>query len=81
MKDVEPQPRSRGRPRTGTANTATERVKLLDQELLASGGRILNRLRLSPAATIALSNLRSLHDSDRAAIEEALIKLDKRTRK
>lgn len=70
--------RGRGRPATGEAKTPTQRVKDLDAALVASGGRILNRVRLSPEATAALANLSQHYDSDRAVIEAALIELNKR---
>lgn len=63
----------RGRPKTGKARSNTQRVKDLDAELLASGGRILNRLRLSAAAAQALADLAARLGSDRAAIEAALL--------
>ncbi|AMR80268.1 hypothetical protein A2G96_09415 [Cupriavidus nantongensis] len=70
--------RGRGRPATGEAKTATQRVKDLDAALVESGGRILNRLRLSAEATAALANQSERYGSDRATIEAALIELDKR---
>lgn len=63
----------RGRPVTGAAKTSTERGKAADEALLASGGRILSRVRLSPEAAAALVALSQLHHGDRAAIEQALI--------
>jgi N-acyl-D-aspartate/D-glutamate deacylase len=63
----------RGRPSTGNAKTPTERVKALDAALLASGGRILNRVRLSTEAVEALAALAELDGSERAAIENSLI--------
>lgn len=60
------------------AKTPTERVKNLDAALLASGGRILNRLRLSAEPASALQSLSERFGSDRAAIEKALMELDKR---
>ena len=63
----------RGRPATGTAKTPTERVKALDAALLASGGRVLNRVRLSAEAVAALADLAEQHGSERAAIENCLI--------
>jgi hypothetical protein len=72
------QKRGRGRPVTGEAKTPTQRVKALDEALVASGGRILNRTRLSPEATAALAALSERYGSDRAAIEAALIDLNKR---
>ena len=68
----------RGRPATGQAKSGTERVKALDEALVATGGRVLNRLRLSPEAAAALSALSSQYGSDRATIEAALIGLNKR---
>ncbi|ABX19836.1 hypothetical protein C6Q28_25180 [Burkholderia multivorans] len=70
--------RPRGRPPTREAKTATQRVNALDEALKASGGRILNRTRLSPEATAALAALSGHFGTDRAAIEAALIDLSKR---
>ncbi|AEA65983.1 hypothetical protein bgla_4p2180 (plasmid) [Burkholderia gladioli BSR3] len=67
---------SRGRPATGKAMTPTERVKAADAALVASGGRVMSRMRLSPAATAALAVLKKRYGSDRAAIEAALIALN-----
>jgi N-acyl-D-aspartate/D-glutamate deacylase len=69
---------TRGRPVTGKAKTPTERVKALDAALLASGGRILNRVRLSAEAVAALAALTDAHGSERAAIENSLIECAKR---
>ncbi len=66
----------RGRPLTGEAKTPTERVKALDEALIALGGRVLSRTRLSPEATAALARLSGRYGSDRAAIEAALIALN-----
>lgn len=63
----------RGRPRTGTAKTSTERGKAADDALVAAGGRILGRLRLSPAGAAALDALVARDGSDKAAVERALI--------
>lgn len=64
----------RGRPPTGQAKTASERSNTRDAELLAAGGRIINRLRLSPEAVTALSKLREAGaPTDRAAIEQVLV--------
>ncbi|CAJ0807586.1 MULTISPECIES: hypothetical protein [Ralstonia] len=68
----------RGRPATGEARTPTQRVKDLDAALLASGGRILNRVRLSAEAAGALQELSERYGSDRAAIEAVLIEFNKR---
>ncbi len=57
----------RGRPCTGNAKTSTERVKELDAALLALGGRVLNRVRLSAEAVHALAALSELDGSERAA--------------
>lgn len=62
-----------GRPATGTALTSTERSAKRDRELLDAGGRILRSLRLSPEAAQALAQLVSHHESERNAIEQALI--------
>lgn len=67
---------SRGRPVTGKAMTPTERVKAADAALVASGGRVMSRMRLSPAATAALAALKKRYGTDRAAIEAALIALN-----
>lgn len=69
---------TRGRPVTGNAKTPTERVKALDAALLASGGRVLNRVRLSVDAVSALTSLVELHGSERAAIENSLINCAKK---
>lgn len=63
----------RGRPRTGEAKTSTERGKALEAALLASGGRILSRVRLGPEAAAALAKMAERYGTDRAAIEQALI--------
>lgn len=75
MPPVETVKRGRGRPVTGLAKSNTERVGELDKVLLESGGRIINRLRLSPEATTSLALLRENLGSDRAAIEAALLEL------
>jgi len=64
---------SRGRPVAGNAKSSTERARALEEALLASGGRILGRVRLSPDAAAALTTLSERCGSDRAAIELALI--------
>ncbi|WP_232357647.1 hypothetical protein [Burkholderia pseudomallei] len=56
--------------------TPTERVKAADAALVASGGRIISRMRLSSSATAALAVLKKRYGSDRAAIEAALIALN-----
>lgn len=66
----------RGRPPSGAAKTATERSRDRDAALLASGGKVISRLRLSPAATTALARLAARFSDERAAIEAALIELD-----
>lgn len=74
------EPKRPGRPPTGPspdAKTPTQRVKALDAELIASGGRVLGRVRLSADAARALSRLSPKHGSDRAAIEAALIAASK----
>lgn len=68
----------RGRPATGTAKTATERSQDRDTALLAAGGRVINRLRLSPVAAAALARLAVRFSDERSAIEAALIELDKK---
>jgi hypothetical protein len=45
----------------------------MDEALIASGGRILSRTRLTAEASAALAALAKRHGSDRAAIEAALI--------
>lgn len=69
----------RGRPVTGTAKSSTERGKAADAALLHAGGRILNRVRLSPEAATALALLIERDGTDRAAIEQALIAAAKNT--
>lgn len=64
---------SRGRPVTGTAKTSTERGKAADEALVASGGMILNKLRLSPEAAAALTQLLDSDGTAREAIQQALI--------
>lgn len=68
----------RGRPSTGNAKTPTERVKALDAALLASGGRVVNRVRLSKEAVDALAVLAELDGSERAAFENSLIERARR---
>jgi hypothetical protein len=63
----------RGRPATGQAKSSTERGKAADEALVASGGVILNRVRLSPEAARALDRLVALDGSQREAIQNALI--------
>lgn len=63
----------RGRPVTGKAKSSTERGKAADEALVASGGRILSRLRLSPEAAAALVALSERDGGDRIAIEQALV--------
>lgn len=67
----------RGRPATGTAKTATQRSQERDKALLDAGGRIISRLRLSPEAAAALARQVGRFADERAAIEAALIELDK----
>ncbi len=62
----------RGRPRSGAAKTSTQRGKAADDALVASGGRILSRVRLSAEAAGALAALSKRDGSDKAAIEQAL---------
>lgn len=81
ISEVVTEPRRRGRPATGPspdAKTPTQRVKALDAELIASGGRVLGRVRLSADAARALAYLSEEYGSDRAAIEAALIAHDMR---
>lgn len=63
----------RGRPPTGTAKTSTERGKAADEALVAAGGMILNKLRLSPEAAAALGQLIEADGTARDAIQRALI--------
>jgi hypothetical protein len=63
----------RGRPVTGEAKTPTQRASAFDAALVASGGRILSRVRLSPEAADALRKLSEHYGSDRAGIEAALL--------
>ena len=73
--DKKPQERrQRGRPATGEAKTPTQRARAFDDALLASGGRVLNRVRLSAEAAEALKALSEMYESERASIEAALIK-------
>lgn len=67
-------PRKRGRPSTGNAKNATQRTKLLDEKLVSSGGRILNKLRLSKEANNSLDilMLAGKGDSVRAIVDYAL---------
>ncbi len=67
----------RGRPVTGTAKTATERSQDRDAALVAAGGRVINRVRLSADAAAALARLGAKFPDERSAIEAALIELDK----
>ncbi|MBA9846826.1 hypothetical protein D7S55_18010 [Ralstonia pickettii] len=62
-----------GRPSKGKALTSTQRSAKRDRALLDAGGRIVRSLRLSPEAAHALTELASLHGSDRHAIEAALL--------
>lgn len=73
-------PALRGRPVTGTAKSSTERGKALEDALREAGGRILSRVRLSPAAATALAALSDRCGSDRAAIEQALLDAAKKIR-
>lgn len=66
-----------GRPATGQAMSSTERAAKRDQELIASGGRVLRNVRLGPEATRALEALAAQHPSERSAIETALIEWHK----
>lgn len=63
----------RGRPVSGTAKTATERSQERDSALLAAGGRVINRMRLSPEAAAALARFVDGFPDERSAIEAALI--------
>jgi hypothetical protein len=75
---AEAEVKRRGRPSKGDeAKTPTERAKDHDAALLASGGRILSRVRLSAEAAAALGRLSKYYKKDRAALEAALMYLDK----
>jgi hypothetical protein len=63
----------RGRPASGKALTSSQRVQRADALLLAEGGRILNRVRLSPDAAKALAYLSEVYGSDRAACQASII--------
>ncbi len=67
----------KGRPVTGKAKSSTERGKAADEALIAAGGRILSRVRLSPEAAAALFALSEVEGGDRSAIEKALIETKK----
>jgi len=59
--------------------TSTDRVQKLNAALLESGGRILNRVRLSKEAVDSLGYLcDGYYESERAAIDDSLIELAKR---
>ena len=64
---------AKGRPATGKAKTPTQRTSQMEAALLAAGGRILGRVRLSPEAADALRRLAEQYGTDRAGIEAALI--------
>jgi hypothetical protein len=66
----------RGRPVTGTAKTATERSQGRDATLVDAGGRVINRLRLSPEAAAALARFANGFPDERSAIEAALLAYD-----
>lgn len=70
---AEEEKRSRGRPATGKAKTSTERGRAADDALKASGGRIVNRVRLGKESTDALTVLKQHYGSDRVAFESALV--------
>jgi hypothetical protein len=78
---AEAEVKRRGRPSKGDeAKTSTERAKDHDAALIASGGRILNRVRISAEAAEALLLLNTYYKSDRAAIEAAVLYLHKHRR-
>lgn len=66
----------RGRPVTGIAKTATERSQERDSALLTAGGRVINRVRLSPEAAAALARFVDGFPDERSAIEAALLAFD-----
>lgn len=74
---VEVQKSRRGRPPSGTAKSSTDRGKAADEALLTSGGLILNKVRLSPPAALALTELVKAaggeRGAQRSAIENAVI--------
>ena len=70
----------RGRVPSGKAKTSTVRSIELEKALIASGGRILGRVRLNKRAAEALENLSKIHATDKASIEFALIKADEENR-
>ena len=78
-KSSRPEKRPVGRPPKANPTTSTERGKAFNDALIAAGGRVLNRLRLSPEASSALETLTTERSSDgkaisdREAIEQALI--------
>ncbi len=68
---------AKGRPATGVAKTSTERGRSADQMLVESGGRVLSRVRLGKEAADALVRLKIKYGTERAAIEWALLSIDK----
>lgn len=69
--------RGRGRPSKDVKTTPTQRVAMTDKKLVDAGGRILNKVRLSPEAATKLESLKAIYGTDRAAIENALLALAK----
>ena len=63
----------RGRKPTGEAKSSTERGKAADDALIEAGGRIMNKVRLSPKASSALDVLITMSESQRDALEKALL--------
>lgn len=70
-------PQSRGRPPTGEAKSSNERGKAMESALIASGGRVMSRVRISAEAASALAKLVRKHGTERAAIEYALMHVGK----
>jgi len=68
----------RGRPFTGTAMTANERVQAMENSLFADGGQRLGTVRINAEASAALATLTEHYGTKRSAIEESLIRQAKR---
>lgn len=71
----------RGRKPTGKALSSTERGKVHDEAIRASGGRILSRVRLDADAAKALDVISGKMGSDRLAIETSLVSYAKTIKK
>lgn len=59
--------------KNGKPRTTTDRVKAADDLLIRSGGRILNRLRLSAEAVAVLERLKPAAGTDRRVVEHVLM--------